>query len=170
MSELVDPRFLKISPKGANPFFLIQHGISAGSTSSRIIIGFGDGSGGSGGIKKSVGTQLTDQLGDRPIIVARATSLGTLLLTHLYNKVKTNLVIPIRLKSEGKILDPPIHGVWIEKFIAVSKTLLTPRNESTGVIIRKESVKAESHFVIRQRHKVESYWIPHNKEEKENDT
>lgn len=96
---MVDNRFLIIGSSGGNQLFLLRQGIPQG----KIIIGEGEGFGASGGsVKKTVGKSLSKQLGDRPIITAKATSLGTLLLQNLYNISHSRLVIPIFLKNKSR--------------------------------------------------------------------
>ncbi len=140
---MTDNRFLLINSSSGNLFYLLQQG----NAKSRIIIGQGEGSGPSGGVvKQTVGKSLAkQQLGDRPTITAKATSLGTLLLTNLYNKTKSKLVIPITLSTESKITYPALDS------ISVSKIKLNPKNESTAAIIQKDTC------TVRGKLNVESF-------------
>lgn len=124
----------------ANTFLKIGGGtvlLLAVTLSSRLIIGEGPKGGSSGGtVTKSVGHSLAKKqlLGDRETIVAKATSLGTLLIPNLYNKTHAKLVIPITLNSESKIIAPKYHTMSVSKI-----GLSTPQNYSIASLVRKES-------------------------------
>lgn len=145
---MADDRFLVIGEQGNQQFFLLL----SDQPDPKMIIGEGDGSGGSGGIRrKSVGTILAQQqLGDRPTITAKGTALGTLLLTGLYNKTKSKLVIPITGKAESILLDPTIQGV------STGKIKLESKCKSTGIIIVKESCMSKCKLLIKSIHTTES--------------
>ncbi len=81
----------------------------------KLIIGqkFEDGGGASNSKTTQKGfSQVKHQLGNKPVITARATALGTLLMKNLYNKTHSTLLIPIKLKIESKIrLEPLYHTI-----------------------------------------------------------
>jgi len=143
-----DNRFLLIGNSGGNNLFLLQQG----TTKSKIIIGQGDGSGMAGGtVKKSIGKSLVkQQLGGRPIITAKATALGTLLITNLYNVVKSKLVINTTLHSESKIIPPKYEA------IAISNIQINTKSESTCTLIKKESVKSYGNLKLEIFTKIHS--------------
>ncbi len=117
---MVDNRFLVIGSSGGNQLFLVQQGIPQG----KIIIGEGEGFGASGGIvKKTIGKSLNKQLGNRPIITAKATSLGTLLLQNLYNISHSRLVIPIFLKNESRTTISEMGYVINNELIICEKSI-----------------------------------------------
>lgn len=127
---MVDNRFLLVGSSGGNQLFLIRQGIPQG----KIIIGQGEGFGDSGGlIRKTIGRSLVKALGERPVITAKATSLGTLLIQNLYNTSHSKLVIPAFLKSESKIIvSPKIETVSYGKLLVCKET------KSRSSIIRTE--------------------------------
>lgn len=117
---MVDNRFLVIGSSGGNQLFLLRQGIPQG----KIIIGEGEGFGASGGIvKKTIGKSLNKQLGNRPIITAKATSLGTLLLQNLYNISHSRLVIPIFLKNESRTTISEMGYVINNELIICEKSI-----------------------------------------------
>lgn len=125
-----------------NESFLIRQG-----TEGKIIIGDDNTEGASGGlVTKTVGRSLvTQQVGERPTITAKATSLGTLLLQNLFNVTKSKLVIPIFLKSKSRIVAPKAES------ISYSKLLISKQNRSKASII-----KIEKHLKI-DKFKLESF-------------
>lgn len=125
-----DDRFLIISRSGGGRQFLLINGLG-----NRLIVGHGDGSGGSGGTTKQVGTSLVkQQLANRPTLTAKGTALGTLLLPNLYNVVHSKLNINAYNNIESKVV-MPTHENY-----CTSQLKITPWSESKASIVLSESL------------------------------
>jgi len=84
-----------------NKGFLLQE------NGGKLILGIRtDGGGGAGNKTRSTQkgvSAVKKQIVDRPVITAKATSLGTIILTNLYNKTHSNLLFPLTIKIKSKI-------------------------------------------------------------------
>ena len=130
------------------PSYILQGG------GGKLIIGFRDKDdvgGGTGSPAKSIQkgySQVLKQLPpNRPVVTAKATSLGTLILKNLYNKVSSKLVFPFKIKMEGKIR--VAHPEVKSKSLLVSKSGVT----SKGSILHKQRAYIQSEMFIKSRQK-----------------
>jgi hypothetical protein len=124
-----------------NKGFLLQE------NGGKLILGIRtDGGGGAG--NKTRTTQkgvsaVKKQVLDRPVIIAKATSLGTILLTNLYNKTHSKLVFPINLKITSKI------RTEIQYHSSEGKIKVIPKQHSEATLkIRTSKSRAVCEMVL----------------------
>ncbi len=118
-----------------NTFLLANNGgFLLQENGGRLIIGQKFGDGGSASNSKSTQkgfSQVKKQLGDRPTITAHATSKGSLLVTHLYNKTRSAIVFPLKIKMQS-----PLRMEWIP-------------NQSTSLMKIRPEIRSESTLKLK---------------------
>ena len=129
--------FLQQENKG----FLLQE------NGGKLIIGVRlDGGGGAGNKTRSTQKGISavkKQVLERPVVTAKATSLGTILLTNLYNKTHSNLLFPINLKIKSKIRTETRYNS------SESKIKITPNQSSSASLkIRTTMSRAFGEMIL----------------------